>query len=190
VVVAKETLRALGPTSTVKVGFNATPTFGPAAEFWSSLKLLAHERFFDCLDYVGLDFFPDVFRPVARNGEPGDLASSVVEVIETLRQVWMPAAGIPDRVAIHITEHGWPTGIGRPEERQAEVLESVIRTVHDLSDRLNIERYMLFDLRDVDHAGGEREDNLFRFFGITRADYWLKPGFATFQRLIGELGAR
>lgn len=189
VVVAKETLRARD-AGNVKVGFNATPTFGPAAEFWSSLRTLADKKFFDCLDYVGLDFFPDVFRPVARNGEPGDLTSSVTGVLETLRKVWMPAAGIGDHVAIHITEHGWPTGIGRSEERQAEILEKVIRTVHDLSDWLNIQRYMLFDLRDVDGPGLEREDNKFRYFGISRADYSHKPGFTTFQKLIEEFGTR
>lgn len=189
VVAAKEALRAAGANH-VQVGFNATPTFGTAAEFWSGLRVLAGEKFFDCLDYVGLDFFPDVFRPVARNGEPGDLTSSVAGVLGTLREVWMPAAGIGDHVAIHITEHGWPTGMGRSEERQAEILEKVIRTVHDLSDRLNIQRYMLFDLRDVDNPGVEREDNKFRYFGISRADYSHKPGFTTFQKLIEEFGTR
>jgi hypothetical protein len=189
VVAAKETLRTFG-AGNVEVGFNATPTFGPAAEFWSSLKALASEEFYDGLDYVGLDFFPDVFRPVARDGEPGDLPSSVLGVLETMRHVWMPAAGIANHVAIHITEHGWPTGIGRPEGRQSEIVRSVIRTVHSLSKRLNIQRYMLFDLRDVDDADVEREDNKFRHFGITRADYSRKLGFATFQELIEELGMR
>jgi hypothetical protein len=32
-------------------------------------------------------------------------------------------------VPLHITENGWGTGTGRPEARQAEVLEAVVRTI-------------------------------------------------------------
>jgi hypothetical protein len=72
VVTAKELLRALGRPD-VKVGFNSTPTFGPAAEFWDGLRLLGGKTFVESLDFVGLDFFPDVFRPVSQEGQPGDL---------------------------------------------------------------------------------------------------------------------
>jgi hypothetical protein len=187
VVAAKELLRALGQPQ-VKVGFNTTPTFGPTAEFWGGLRSLGNQSFVESLDFVGLDFFPDVFRPVAQNGQPGDLTSSVISVLETLRNVWLPAAGIPMNVAIHITEHGWPTGPSRSWERQAEVLESVIRVLHEISERLHIDRYMLFDLRDVDSGISESEDNIFRFFGITTYNYSRKPAFETFQKLIREFG--
>jgi hypothetical protein len=188
VVTAKESLATLGCTN-VKVGFNTTPTFGPTSSFWANLKELGNQNFLDALDYVGLDFFPDVFRSVAPDGQPGDLASSVIGVLETMRNVWLPAAGIPERVAIHITEHGWPTGVARSYSRQAEVLDAVIRTIHDASVRLNIERYMLFDLRDVDGTTTV-PDNLFRFFGITTVAYQPKPAFDIFRRLIQDFGAR
>ena len=90
------------------------------------------EPLVESLDYVGLDVFPDVFLPLAPDGQPGDLRSSVIGVLETMRSVWLPAAGIPDRVPLHITEHGWPTGAGRYPERQAQVLDTVIRTIHDI----------------------------------------------------------
>ncbi|HXM40370.1 MAG TPA: hypothetical protein VN924_03915 [Bryobacteraceae bacterium] len=186
VVAAKELLRALGRPE-VKVGFNATPTFGPSAQFWNRLAGMG-ERLVESLDYGGLDFFPDVFRRVAPDGQPGDLRSSVTGVLETMRSVWLPAAGIPNRVPIHIAEHGWPTGAGRHPERQAEVLDTVIRTVHDLADRLNIERYMLFALRDVEQPRATNENNLFCFFGIATADYAHKPAFGAFRSLIQELG--
>jgi hypothetical protein len=189
VVLAKKLLRALGRPD-VKVGFNSTPTFGPAAEFWDGLRSLGSQTFVESLDFVGLDFFPDVFRPVAQDGQPGDLRSSVTGILETLRNVWLPAAGIPTSVAIHITEHGWPTGPTRSWERQAEILEVVIRLLHEISERLQIERYMLFDLRDVDSGTSESESNIFRFFGITAATYAPKPAFFTFQKLIKELGVR
>ncbi|MGB2668266.1 MAG: hypothetical protein WAK48_30035 [Candidatus Acidiferrum sp.] len=86
IVAAKETLRALGREG-VKVGFHATPTFGPDAEFWSGIKDIASGRFHEALDYVGLDFFPDVFRPLAPDGQQGDLKQSVRGVLETLRRV-------------------------------------------------------------------------------------------------------
>jgi hypothetical protein len=70
------------------------------------------------------------------------------------------------------------------------VLETVIRTIHDLSPKLNIERYMLFALRDVDHANAPNEENIFRFFGITTSDYIQKPAFDKFRALVHELGIR
>jgi hypothetical protein len=189
VVAAKQTLRELGQTH-VKVGFNATPTFGPSSEFWADLKSRAKTTFVESLDYVGLDFFPDVFRPATPDGQPGDLVSSVIAVLETLRYVWLPSAGIPERIPIHITEHGWPTSATRPLDRQSQVLETVIRTIYDLSSKLNIERYMLFSLRDVDHANLENENNIFHFFGITTSDYIRKPAFDKFQALVQEFGMR
>jgi hypothetical protein len=181
VVAAKRILRELGRPE-VKVGFNTTPTFGPGAEFWSSLRS-AGDAFVDALDYVGLDFFPDVFRPAP------DLTSAITGVMETLRSVWLADAGIPPRVPIHITEHGWPTNAGRSPERQAEVLETAVRTIHSLSGRLHIERYTLFSLRDVDYASAGNAASLFHFFGIATADYRRKPAFETFRKLIQELGA-
>ena len=188
VIAAKETLHAVG-RSDIKLGFNTTPTFGKSADFWSSLKDLAGPRFFQALDYVGIDFFPDVFRRVAPDGQPGDLVAASTGVLETLRNVWLPAANISDQVPIHITEHGWPTGATRSEQRQAEVLDTMIRTVERLSARLNISRYMVFALRDVDHPSGREDDSLFRFFGITAADYRRKPAFATFREAIREFGS-
>jgi hypothetical protein len=187
VVVAKETLRRLGRPE-VRVGFNATPTFGPTAEFWSALRTIGNEKFLASLDFVGIDFFPDVFRRVNADGQAGDLKSSVIGVLETMRNVWLPAAGIPESVAIDITEHGWPTGMERSAQRQAEVLATVVRTIGELRDRLNIARYMLFALRDVGGAGAGSREDIFRFFGITAEDYSRKPAFEVFRGLVREFG--
>lgn len=189
VVAAREELNRLGH-GTVKVGFNSTPTFGAAADFWADLARLGEDEFRAALDYVGLDFFPDVFRPVAADGEPGDLIQSVTGVLETMRREWLPAAGIPADVPIHIAENGWPTGPTRPYHRQAEILESIIRTIHSASHRLNIERYTLFSLRDTDSTRPEVEGDIFYHFGLTRDDYTPKPAFETMRRMIAELGAR
>jgi hypothetical protein len=186
VVVAKKTLRE-ARADHVKVGFNATPTFGPAQEFWEHLKAMSSVAFADALDFVGLDFFPDVFRPAAADGASGDIASSVAGILETMRNVWLPKADIRDSCAIHIAEHGWPTGPSRSLERQAEVLEMVIRTVHSLRALHNIERYTLFSLRDVQLVDPEVPYDFFRYFGITDASYRRKPAFERFRSLIAEL---
>lgn len=189
VVAVKDTLRRLGKYD-VKVGFNATPTFGPSVSFWSGIGALGREGFHTCLDYAGLDFFPDVFASAAPDGQPGDLRASVRSVLETMRNEWLPAAGIGSGIPIHITEHGWPTGPERSYERQAQVLETVIRTVEAERRRLNIARYTLFGLRDSDSSNPDVADNVFYHFGITRDDYSPKPAYEVFRKLVRELGAR
>jgi hypothetical protein len=187
VIAARAELDRLGQ-GTVKVGFNSTPTFGPGAEFWTDLGKLGGDAFRSALDYVGLDFFPDVFRSVAPDGEPGDLVQSAAGVLETMRREWLPAAGIPADVPIHIAENGWPTGPTRSYERQAAVLETIIRAVHAASQRLNIERYTCFGLRDTDSTKPELDADMFYHFGIMRDDYTPKPAFEMLRRIIGELG--
>jgi hypothetical protein len=183
VIAAKAELLKLGCQA--RVGFNSTPTFGPAAEFWRNLDALGSQPFLDALDYVGLDFFPDVFRSVAPDGEPGDLAGATLCVLETMRNAWLVSAGIPPTLPIHITEHGWATDPARTPERQNEVIERVIRIVHEMRQRLNIARYTMFDLRDADSA----VPNIFYQFGLMRDDYTPKPAFQTYADLIAELGA-
>jgi len=172
---AKRRLAEVGRPD-VKVGFSATPTFGANAEFWTRIAGVEP-------DYAGLDFFPDVFAPVAAE----KLASTVVAVLETMRGAWMPAAGLDASIPIHICEHGWPTPAGRTYVRQAEVIEEVIRTIHADRERLNVARYTHFALRDVALPGPQNETDLFSFFGILRANYERKPAFDTYRRLIAEL---
>ncbi|KPC80899.1 hypothetical protein [Streptomyces sp. NRRL S-4] len=179
VVAAKREARALGRS--VAVGFNAVPTFNPADTFWSELGALADGRFRQSLDYVGLDFFPDVFRPIAAD----QLAEAVTAVLTAFRRTDLQRAGIPGSVAIRICENGWPTGPGRSEQRQATVLETVVRTVAALSTDLNIDGYSFFALRDADSTA----EGLFHRFGLLRDDYTPKPAFDTYRRLINELGS-
>ncbi|KIQ64867.1 hypothetical protein TR51_12200 [Kitasatospora griseola] len=178
VVAAKEEVRALGLS--VEVGFNAVPSFGPAAPFWDALGELADARFLDALDYVGLDFFPDVFTPVPAER----LADAVAWVLHGFRRTDLPRAGIPAAVPIRICENGWPTGPGRSEESQARVLETVIRAVAGQAAALNLDGYTLFALRDADSRG----DSLFHGFGLLRDDHTRKAAFETYRRLIAELG--
>ncbi|MCO6696561.1 hypothetical protein KQI59_19345, partial [Streptomyces sp. Vc17.3-30] len=86
-------------------GFNTTPLFGPATAFVAELTARGGTEFTDALDYVGLDFFPDVFRPVTAAG----LAPAVAGLLRHHREAVLTPAGL-GHLPLHLTEHGWPTG--------------------------------------------------------------------------------
>jgi hypothetical protein len=184
VIAAKEEARRQGYAQ-LQIGFNATPSFDPSHGFWQDIGARGGARFVEALDYVGLDFFPDVFRPVAPDGEPGDLRQMVFLVLQAMRDAWLPAAGIPASVPIHITENGWPTSPIRSARRQAESLEIIVRAIYEHRARLNVTHYEHFDLRDADSA----QPNIFYQFGLLHDDYTPKPAFETYRRLIAELSA-
>jgi hypothetical protein len=174
VVTAADHVRSLGLD--LAVGFNAVPAFGPDLSFWQDLAAIAETEspgFHQALGYVGLDFFPDVFRPIP----PDDLAAAVGALLVDFRERVLPAAGISADVPVRIAENGWPTGSDRGEERQAEVLRTVLNTVTGLSAPLNITGYSHFSLRDADTAGS----SLFHRFGLLRDDYSPKPAFAVYR---------
>ena len=168
----------------VKLGFCATPSFGPKATFWPGLALAGGTDFAEALDYVGLDFYADVFYPVAADGEPGDLRGSVLHQLQQLRNVDLKAAGISSSTPIHVCENGWPTSSARSPERQAEVLEAVVRTIYGAREECNVTRYQWFALRDSDSS----KDEIFSQFGLLLDDYTPKPAFERYRRLIAELG--
>jgi hypothetical protein len=177
VVAAAEEARRAGLD--LRVGFNTAPTPDPADPFWPALGTLAGPDFHDALGYVGLDLFPDVFRPI-----PADrLAATVTALLRHHRETCLPRAGIGPDVPLHIAEHGWPTGPGRDERRQAEVLAEIIRAVHGLRDELNLRVYTLFALRDAD---SDSPDPYGRF-GILRHDWRPRPAFDTYRNLVAEL---
>lgn len=66
----------------LRAGFNTTPLFGPATSFVAGLTERGGPAFVRDLDYAGLDFFPDVFRPVA----PAGLAEAVAGLLRHHRE--------------------------------------------------------------------------------------------------------
>ena len=165
----------------VQVGFNACPSFDLNGDFWPTVAAAGGQAFRDALGYVGFDFFPDVFRPVPFES----LGAAVDGVLSHFRTVSLAIGGIAPIVPIRVTENGWPTGPGRSQERQAAVLEAVVRAIHAASVRLNVTHYELFSLRDGWSAG----PGMLTQFGLLRDDYTPKPAFETYRRLIVELGA-
>jgi hypothetical protein len=186
VMAAKDEIRRHGLQ--IDVGFGSVPQSPVALPgFWEDLAAAAGPAFAGSVDFVGHNFYVDVFEdPVELAAIPG----RVEELLGDLRLKDLATAGIPASVPIRITENGWPTGTNplngtpRSPARQAEVIDAVVRTVHRLRRELNISHYMLFGLRDADSS----EPDLFHQFGIMRDDYTPKPAYHTFRQLIHELG--
>ncbi|RII34563.1 hypothetical protein D2A34_15605 [Clostridium chromiireducens] len=173
----------------IRIGFGSVPE-GPAAVdiFWENLAKAGGKKFSDSVDFVGHNFYVDVFedKPLDLN----EIPLAVEKILRNLREKNLITAGIPTSVPIRVTENGWPTGknpvanIERTYERQTEALETIISTVYNLRNELNISHYELFGLRDADSS----KEDLFHQYGIMRDDYSPKPAYDTFKRLIQELG--
>ncbi|MBB6731201.1 hypothetical protein [Cohnella zeiphila] len=187
VIAAKQEMSSLGLQ--VPIGFGSVPESPVSVPgFWEGLAEEGGKTFADSVDFVGHNFYVDVFEE-----EPLDLNEIPAAVERTLRQLredHLTAAGISASVPIRVTENGWPTGQNpftlweRSYERQASVLEAVIRAVFGLREELHISHYELFGLRDADSG----KQDLFHQYGILRDDYTPKPAFEVFKRLIRELG--
>ncbi len=174
----KAQARELGLTH-LRTGFNTTPLFGPGISFVADLAARGGTDFIADLDYVGLDFFPDVFRPIAASG----LARAVEGLLRHHRDVVLAPAGL-GHLPLHITEHGWPTGPDRPPHRQSEVVETVVGVVAAHAERLRLSGYTHFALRDADSA----KPGLFHQFGLTTDDYVPKPAFEVMRALVERFG--
>ena len=172
--------RATGGSAAI--GFAVVPDIDPAAsDFWTGVHQSGGSSFAAALDYAGIDIYPDVFGPrVSLYALPG----TVERQLRDFREQALVTAGIPATVPIRICENGWPTGPDRPEDQQAAVLETIIRTVYRLRAELNVTHWQLFTLRDADSL----KDDLFHRFGVLRSDYSPKPAFHSLRRLIAELG--
>ncbi len=161
----------------MKVGCNSSPLLGPDSTFFADLARAGGEQFVADLDYIGLDFFPDVFRPIA----PAGLAAAVQGLLEAHRRDNLAPAGL-GHLPLVITEHGWPTGPGRTPQRQAEVLRTVIDVITRNAEALNITGYIHHTLRDARSAGS----GLFCQFGLMTDDYAHKPAFHVYRDLVGR----
>jgi hypothetical protein len=181
VVFAKEMIRTLAYP--IKVGFNTILSFNPADSFWNTVGSQEYQLFRESVDYVCLDFFPDVFRPLPDEGFPDNLKNVVKHVLNGFRNTLSNTGKIPLSIPIYITENGWSTGAGKTYQRQVIIIETIVRALNDIKVELNIERYELFGLRDTD----TNNDNLFYQFGIVKDDYTPKPAFNKFRDLIQEL---
>ena len=162
----------------IRVGFNAIPDMTYNDGFWRGLAKGVDDAFLNALDYVGLNLYIDVSEALVGTAEV-----AVKRTLQEFRNEMLAEAGIPITIPMHICESGWPTGPNRYYTRQADILESIVRTTCELRQSLNIDQFELFSLRDADTANPDMRHQ----FGIMRDDYMPKPAFETFQRLIREL---
>lgn len=154
----------------VLVGVNSAGLPHPA--FWTQLTSAIGPHNTSRLDYVGLDIFPDVFQPIARQ----NLAAAVTFLLRGFRAV-TSEAGVPAATPIHVTETGWPTDDQRTEAAQADVLAAVADAV--IASGAGVGAYEWFGLRDELSTAGWTGR-----FGLLRDDYSPKPAFAVVQDLI------
>ena len=164
----------------IQVGFNATPDFNPNKTFWKEIKNLARPDFYHSLDYVGLDFFPGVFRALPSQNQP-DVHQLIAKVIQAFKND-IGDAGIDMNIQLHITENGFATHVDNSEQQQSEMLSMIITILFELRSKFNIQTYELFSLRDADSS----VKDVFYRFGIMRDDYSPKPAYFTLKRLIEQ----
>jgi hypothetical protein len=167
--------------ATAAIGFAVSPEIEPASgPFWPAVAAMAGDEVAAAVDYAGLDMYPDVFGPRLRLDQ---LDGAVDWLLRSFRDQALPIAGIGLDVPIRICENGWPTGAGRNESLQADVLEAVLRGVDARASELNVTHWELFTLRDADSSKAD----LFHNFGILRDDYSPKPAYDRLVRLFAEL---
>lgn len=168
----------------IKVGFNWANSDAPSERaFWSYLGAHGGPAFVRALDWVGLDAYPGTWGPPVSGAPATATAAAMRAALGSLRSIYMPLAGIPQHVALHVSENGYPTGPGRSDATQVDVLKAAVTTVAALSSQYNITDYRWFDLRDADSAGSDFEGQ----YGLMTDAYAPKPGFAAYSRLVAEL---
>ncbi|MBB4925153.1 hypothetical protein [Kitasatospora kifunensis] len=174
---AKDEARELGLRK-LRIGFDEG-AFGQAdTTFWQSLATTGGTKLRDSIDYVGVELYPDVFRP-----SPGDLGQQAVSAINVVRTQEMPIAGLGDKVAIHVAENGWDTLAPRTEAQQSAALTSELTAINANRAKLNITSYEYFDLRD----DKSNSTNMLDHLGLLNDDYTPKTAFQTYRQLVRQL---
>lgn len=143
-------------------------------EFWHRLAGSLTPALVAQLDYLGLDFFPDVFHPVPLH----EISDATTYLVRTTRHR-ATVAGFSSALPFHVTETGWPTGAGRDEGTQAQILELVAEAV--VNADCDVTAYELFGLRDI-----VTDDRWQNEWGVLRDDYTRKPGFDALCRLFAR----
>ncbi|MEH6937974.1 hypothetical protein V7056_08950 [Bacillus sp. JJ664] len=173
----------------VKIGFGSVPEGEKTLpNFWKDLVKKGGNEFIRAVDYVGHNFYVDVFeKPLNIN----EVTSSVENLLQKFRNEILALNGFPSSLPIRITENGWPTGknpfiqLERSYDQQVKVIET-IRTIYHIHQQLNITHYEFFRLRDANSS----KDDLFHQFGLMKDDYTPKPAYYTFKHLIDELSLK
>jgi hypothetical protein len=184
VIAAKEQARSTA-FHRIKVGFNwAYSTDDRESDFWRYLGRHGGPAFAAAVDWVGLDLYPGTWSPPR---DPSDLSGGTSVAVESalriVRQRYIPLAGIPASVPLHISENGYPTGPGRTEAMQVAAMKAAIAAIESERARYNVTDYRWFDLRDADSTSDSFESR----YGLLNDDYSPKAAFAVYRDLVTSL---
>ena len=186
VIAAKQEARAKGYDQ-LEIGFNWAYRSSPQADddFWAYLRDHGGPQFVSALDWIGLDAYPGTFFPPAE--APGRERDGMVNAMSSIR-CYAASAGIPKTKPIHVEENGYPTSNSpdRSEQRQIDVMHTLVKAVDDFRGTYNVSDYRWFNLRD----GDSTSPNFQVRYGLLHDDYTEKPAFAVYRDLVAALSAR
>jgi hypothetical protein len=139
------------------------------------------------LDWVGVDEYPGTWgaRLPPGVGLGASIRDATIQTFRAMRDRFMPQAGIPQTIPIHVTESGYPTGRRRSEGTQVTALRASVGAVIANAARFGVATYSWFDLRDADSDAASFENH----YGLMTDDYVAKPAFEAYRKLIA-VGAR
>jgi hypothetical protein len=181
---AAEERAALGRRR-LAIGFNVARD-ARTPDFWPQLARTGGSGFARNVDYVGLDIYPGTWpTQVKRPPSPRAVRTTVHGALRKLRRD-MVRAGLGRRVAVHLSEAGYPTGPGRSEAVQAKVMKAVTDAAVQARTRYGVSDFRWFDLRDADSSSTDFQHQ----YGVLRDDLVPKPAFAVLQRAIRLHGGR
>jgi hypothetical protein len=171
----------------LEIGFNWAYRSTPQDDddFWAYLRDNGGPKFVKALDWIGLDAYPGTFFPPAE--APGRERDGMVNAMSSIR-CYAARAGIPESKPIHIEENGFPTSDSpdRTEQRQIDVMHTLIQAVQDFRGTYNVSDYRWFNLRD----GDTTSPNFQVRYGLLHDDYSEKPAFAVYRDLVAQLSIR
>ncbi|HRV59699.1 MAG: hypothetical protein KDB54_01305 [Solirubrobacterales bacterium] len=169
----------------LKIGFNFAWRFGAQADadFWDDLTRIGGKSLRRATDWIGLDLYPGTYLPP--RAAISDYGDAFLEALAQMRECYMPKAGFGSRFPLKIEETGWPTGPGRTEAEQKEILRQFVTTAHLYRGTYGITDFRWFGLRDNNSAGEDYQS----YFGLLRDDYSPKPAFGEYRRLLARYGA-
>lgn len=161
--------------ATAALGFTTAATADTGA-FWSRLGEHGGTEFATNVDFAGLTLYPGGFGPPVPTAEA---VSCRTHLMVTRFRAQLAASGVPHVVPVRVVESGWPTGPGRSEEQQAEILNAIVRAVAGLRADAGVDA-MIAQLRatgaDVDEETQDME-GVGRFGWVTdpegnRVELW------------------
>ncbi|WP_320672046.1 hypothetical protein [Patulibacter defluvii] len=165
------------------IGFNAAHDLR-GHDFWTGLRRSGGPAFARAVDYVGLDVYPGTWPTPARRPPSSHAVRTTVRRSLARLRANMRRAGLGRRVAVHVSENGYPTGPGRSERTQARVLRASVAAVLGARRRYGVSDYRWFDLRDADSGSADFQSR----YGLLRDDLSPKPAFAALRALVARHG--